>query len=126
MIITDSKTTKEIQKEFNNKFPYLKIEFYKVIHKENEGSPDTVKWTTDEPIRRIRYNHNSGDMSINGHLKASTLEKKFEEKYGLHVQVFYKSGDIWLQTISIDDKTLSELNELGLKFEEFKKSKINS
>lgn len=126
MIISDSKTIKEIQEEFNNKFPYLKIEFYKVAHNEKEGSPNSVKWNINEPIRRIRYNHNSGDMSINGHLKVSTLENEFEEKYGLHVQVFYKSGDVWLQTISANDDSLTTLNERSLEFEEFQKSKENS
>ena len=126
MNITDSKTIKEIQKEFNDKFPYLKIEFYKEAHEEKEGSPDAVKWNTDELIGRIRSNHHSGEFSINGHLKVSTLEKELEDKYGLHVQVFYKSGRIWLQTISTNDTTLSQLNEKALAFEEFQKSTIKN
>ena len=126
MIIKDSKTIKEIQKEFNDKFPYLKLEFYKVAHQEKEGSPDAVKWNAEESISKIRSNHNSGEVSINGHLKVSTLEKEWEEKYGLHVQVFYKSGTVWLQTISINDTTLSQLNEKALAFAAFQNNAIKN
>jgi hypothetical protein len=36
------------------------------------------------------------------------LEKQFEEGFGLHVQVFRKSGRTWLETSVTDDLTLVE------------------
>lgn len=113
MIIRDKKTIAEIQQEFNNKFPHLKIEFYEKTHQTNEGSPDSVKWDADKRIGDIRTKHNTGELSIDGHLKVSSLENNFLEKYGLNVQVFYRSGDIWLQTINTDDWTLTKHNERG-------------
>lgn len=123
MIINDSKTIKEIQNEFNDKFPYLKIEFYKVVHQEGEGSPNSIQWKPNTPIRLIRYNHNSGDLSINGHLKVGTLEQKIEKQFGLHAQVFYQSGEVWLQTIRTDNWTLTEQNERAKSFSEFQLNK---
>lgn len=119
MIINNSKTIKEIQEEFNKKFPYLKIEFYKVRHQVGEGSPKSIQWDPDTPIRLIRYSDHAGDVSINGNLKVSTLEQKLEDEYRLHAQVFYRSGDIWLQTTRTDDWTLSEQNERAKSFFEF-------
>lgn len=123
MIISDQKTIKEIQTEFNNKFPFLKIEFYKMTHKTNEGSPDISRWDFNKTIGEIRTIQTSGDLSINGNQKVSTLEKNFEELYGLNVQVFHKSGNLWLQTTATDEWTLSHQNEKAESFAIFQASK---
>ena len=113
MDITDNSTIREVQQQFNEKFPYLKLEFYTEHHESGEGSPDKEKIDPDRTIGEVRTIHNEGDISVNGHLKVGTLESNFYEKYGLNVQVFRKSGDIWLQTISTDHWTLADQNEKG-------------
>jgi hypothetical protein len=113
MIIKDSKLISVIQKEFNDKFPFLKLEFYEKKHAIGEGSEKTEKIDPGKIIAEIRSKHNTGELSINGHLKVKTLEEHFADDYGLSVQVFRKSGDIWLQTTSTDEWTLSEQNEHG-------------
>ncbi len=123
MIIKDSKTIKEIQNEFNNKFPFLKIEFYKKAHSAKEGSPDSMKWDAEKSIESIRKVHNSGDLSIADDQKISELEAKFLEQYGLNVQVFYKSGNLWLQTTATDEWTLKQQNERAESFTKFQQSK---
>ncbi len=124
MIIKDSKTIKEIQQEFNKKFPFLKIEFYKEAHSAKEGSPDSVKWDSENTIETIREIHNSGNFSIQQDQKISTLEASFLEEYGLNAQVFYKSGDLWLQTTATDEWTLKEQNDRAESFTKFQESKI--
>ena len=47
-------------------------------------------------------------ISIHGNLKTSTLEKLFEEELGLHIQVYKKSNNTWIQTTATDDWTLSQ------------------
>lgn len=113
MIITDKKNIREIQKEFNDKFPYLKIEFYTGKHKRGEGSPVVERLNPDQSIGAIRKVHTDGDLSIDGDLKVSHFEKMFLEKYGLNVQVFRKSGNLWMQTTTTDDWTLNEQNRKG-------------
>ena len=113
MIVTDSKTINDIQKEFNDKFSFLKIEFYENAHKAGEGTASSKKADSFKKIAEIRSKHNTGDLSINGHLKVSTLERDFAENFGLNVQVFRKSGSLWLQTTATDDWTLTEQNEHG-------------
>ena len=113
MLITDDKKINAIKREFSAKFPNLKLEFYKKEHEEGEGNPAREKIDDDLTIGEIRTIHNSGDLSINGNLKVSTLEHNFMEDYGLNVQVFRKSGGLWLQTTSTDSWTLSEQNTRG-------------
>lgn len=123
MIIKDSKTIQEIQQQFNQKFPYLKIEFYQKAHAINEGSPNSIKWENDKLIGEIRTSHNSGNLSIRQDQKVGELEEDFLKDYGLNVQVFYQSGDIWLQTTSTDTWTLKEQNDRAELFKNFQESK---
>ena len=124
MIITDSKTIKEVQTEFNNKFPFLKIEFYKEAHIAKEGSPDSLKWDSEKNIESIRKTHNNGDLSIKDDQKISKLETNFLEQYGLSAQVFYKSGNLWLQTTATDEWTLKQQNDRAESFTKFQENKI--
>ena len=114
MLITDQKKVFEIQNEFSKKFPALKLEFYSEHNEEGEASPNKQLINSNKTIGEIRTIDNEGDMSINGHLKVATLEQQMYEKYGLNVQVWRKSGGIWLQTTSTDDWTLTEQNERGM------------
>lgn len=105
--ITDDRKIADIQAEFNGHFPNLKIEFYSKEHHEGEGSAGKMI-DASKTIGEVRTKHNEGDISINGHAKVSTLEEKFHDVFGLNVQVFRKSGDVWLQTTVTDEWTLSE------------------
>jgi hypothetical protein len=113
MVITDNKKLRQIQIEFNKKFPYLKIEFYFKRHESGEGSPVKERIDPELTIGAVRSVHLEGDMNIDGHLKVGSFEQEFFEKYGLSVQVFRKSGNLWIQTTSTDDWTLAHQNRKG-------------
>ena len=113
MIIKDDKQIKDIQKEFSEKFPFLKLEFYKKQHAVGEGSPDNEKLDVQKTVGEVRTIHNTGDMGINGNMTVILLEQELYNTYGLNTQVFRKSGDLWLQTTSTDNWTLKRQNEQG-------------
>ncbi|MEO1262537.1 MAG: hypothetical protein AAFZ15_27265 [Bacteroidota bacterium] len=117
MLITDSKTLKELKKEFSAKFPYLKIEFYKDKHEDGQASHVKKQLEDHLPINEVRTDHTEGDFRINGHLKVSTFESRIRDQYGLNVQVFRRSGNLWLQTTTTDHWTLSEQNGKGQRSE---------
>lgn len=121
MLITEDKTIGQIKKEFSEKFPVLKLEFYNKSHKKGEGS--SFKDTLDETatISQIRTVHNEGDISIRKDQKVSTLEQNFLKSYGLNVQVFYQKGDIWLQTSASDHWTLAKQVEKAAERADFSK-----
>ena len=113
MLITDSKTLKALKKEFTQKFPYLKIEFYKGKHVDGQASHVQKQIDDQMEIGKVRTIHSEGDLSISGNLKVSTFENRFWDQYGLNVQVFRRSGNLWLQTTTTDHWTLSEQNGKG-------------
>jgi hypothetical protein len=53
-------------------------------------------------------------LHIEADMPTWQLERLFEQEFGLHVQVFRKSGNIWLMTTVSDSLTLEEQNFKGL------------
>ena len=53
-------------------------------------------------------------MKINKSSKLSDVEKEFEDKFGIYVQVFRRSKDLWLQTVSTDHWDLKTQNSKGI------------
>ena len=64
-------------------------------------------------IGECRRIHKSNSINITPGMKVNKLEKIFLEEYGLSVQVFRKSGRVWLETTMTDDWTLAEQNRQG-------------
>ena len=114
--ITDNKTIEDVQIEFSQHFPFLKIEFYESEHTTGEGSPETLRVHIEKTIGEARTKHNDGQLSIHGNQKVSTLESAFHDVFGLNAQVFRRSGGIWLQTTTTDEWTLSEQNDTAKEF----------
>ncbi len=115
MVIKDSKTIKDIQKEFQDLYPALKIAFYKEKHGDHQGSKKSMEYTEDLPLAEIRTKHTEGEIKIDPEMSVQHLEESFENTFGLHVQIFRRSGDLWLQTITTDDWSLNKQNERGLR-----------
>ena len=113
ILISDDLSIEQVQDKFNSHFPFLKIEFFKTSHDNQEGSPKDAMIETKNLIGEIRKVHSEGEVSIHGNLKVNTLEESFKNKYGLHVQVFRKSGKLWLETTKTDNWTLAEQNKTG-------------
>lgn len=115
--IKDDQKLSDVKDAFNAKFPHLKIEFYKGSHEENEGSGKKELLDDSLYLRDIRSNHAEGELSVDGHLKTSSFEQNFMDHYGVNVQVFRKSGNLWLQTIATDNWTLAEQEKEAQAFE---------
>ena len=118
MLINDQKTLKEIKKEFSLKYPFLKLEFYKGKHESSKASPADTQLDENLLLKDIRENHAEGNLRIASNMKVNTLEKRFWESYGLNVQVFRRSGNLWLQTTTTDHWTLAEQNGKGERSEQ--------
>lgn len=126
IIIDKSKKLKEVQGEFQKRFPFLKIEFYKKGHLSGEGSDKASTLDTRLSIEEVQKNEAYGTIKIHGLLKVSELESAFSEVYGLSVQVFRRSGQLWLQTTTTDNWTLAEQNHRAMeKHEQLKADTID-
>ncbi len=111
--ITSGRVISEIQKEFNRIFPFLKIEFF------NNRSLQRTGFSVQQIIPHYRKIGEGlppikdGDIEITEDMKVNMLEKQFKDQFGLAVQVFRKSGNLWLETTMTDNWTLQQQNNHG-------------
>jgi hypothetical protein len=116
--LNDKRKVSTIQKEFSRFFPYLKIEFYSKPHKTGGASAKRLLKHGEKTLFECRTIHNNGDITITPQMTVGEFEQRFTDVYGLHVQVFRKSGKAWLQTTRTDNWTLEEQNSQGKELSE--------
>jgi hypothetical protein len=64
-------------------------------------------------IAECRANHLEGELEFTEQTRVNELEGRFQDDFGLSVQVFRKSGKLWLETTATDNWTLAEQNNQG-------------
>ena len=111
--INDNTSLREIQEVFSRFYPYLKIVFYSKHHKKYEPSDEMDEIDPNVLVDDIKTTHVSGVLEILPSYKVSEVEKEFQQRFGLSVQIFRKEKNDWKQTNRTDDFTLKELNEIG-------------
>jgi hypothetical protein len=111
--ISDTKKLKDLQKEFNRQFPFLQLEFYAKSHEDGQRSSEKVLLKNDLLVGAVRAEHNNGQFVIDGNMKVGDFEQRFQELFGLNVQVYRKSYGKWLQTWATDVWSLNEQNRRG-------------
>lgn len=111
--INDKSTIRDIQKTFSDFYPYLQIKFYRKPHKKYEASAESDLIYTGKTIENVKQTHVSGLLEIQPHSTVADIEKEFQLRFGLSVQILKKEKDHWAQTTGMDDFTLKDLNELG-------------
>ena len=123
ILINDRRKVFAIQESFTEHFPYLKLEFFAKPHKPGGGSAKKFIKHGSKTIAECRTIHNSGTITITPEMTVTDLEQRFGDVYGLGVQVFRKSGNVWLETTVTDGWTLKQQNDQG---EALSKVMINS
>ena len=104
----------EVQKDFNGEYPYLKIEFFKNLDVRQHSYSAQMRFSPKVKIKDARYkNQQEGEIEIADTMSVNDLENKFMDLFGLSVQVFRKSGNLWLETTITDSWTLKQQNDNG-------------
>ena len=98
ILITDNKFIKEIQEEFQKRFPYLKIEFFRNTQKNSNTPLKSQPVKGKMTIGMVRSKHTEGPLNIAGSRSVEEIESDFQNKFGLFVEVFRKSGNLWIET----------------------------
>ena len=103
----------DIQKEFNKVFPFLKIEFFnkKSLASSNFSARQLIP--QNQKIGDSQLAITGGDIEIDEEMKVNELENIFKNQFNLAVQVFRKSGNLWLETTMTDNWTLQQQNNHG-------------
>ncbi len=111
LTFSPSVTIKEIQQEFGKKFKWLKIEFYSKPHSTSDKNVAKNMYASNKSLDEIGYRSSSVIIEISNNISVKELEETIQKRTGLYVQVFRKSGKVWLETSATDNWTLSEQNE---------------
>ncbi len=112
--INSSRIIKEIQDEINQKFPYLKLQFFGLSSvATNLFSKENRIECNSQTLGEQYVINNPGVVNVNGNTKVETLENQFLDEFNIPVQLYRKSGNIWLQTLETNHWTLSEQNRHG-------------
>ncbi len=111
--IEDNRKILDIQEEFNKQFPFLRIGFLSTPKLQNRSAIHKIVHYTNLTIGECRSIHNTGQISIEGLMTVTELQKQFKETYGLNIQLLRKSVNVWLDTSVTDSWTLIEQNQQG-------------
>jgi hypothetical protein len=113
LAITPATRTRSIQDAFNSQFPFLKIEFFKKKHVAGEATleKDMVRHT--HLLFELNDAMKEGSIVIDPSETVGSFEQRFQERFGIAIQVFRKQGSTWLETTHTDDMTFSEQNQKG-------------
>ena len=107
------KTTDSINAQFNAAYPFLRIGFFQESHSLGKSNGKNKVINGSVKIGQLKRHIQPGTIEINGGTTVWELESNFEKQFGLYVQVFRKSGNIWLETTATDSWTLEQQNEQG-------------
>lgn len=110
-----------IKEEFNQTFPYLRLEFFKHKHKLHGANSKSDILQSDLTLRQLHRMADHHSIEINENMKVAALEELFQKEFGISVQVFRKSGRSWLETTVTDDWTLKRQNDEGQDLSRFNK-----
>lgn len=113
MSVTGNKKIGTLMKEFNKKFPYLRLKICYSYARQAVAKGESISGIdVDKTLASVRRADSGGDISISGNKKIKSLEKEFDTVFGLYVQVCYtdKDGHRYYTSGSNDDKTLASFN----------------
>jgi len=98
----------DVQREFTNMFPFLRLEFFR-----NGGDLHLRKLDGSRRVAEGQLSIVDGSIDIIPSMTVKELEKKFRDEFAICIQVLRKSDNIWLQTTMTDSWTLQHQNEHG-------------
>lgn len=116
--VTGNKKIGTLQKEFNKKFPYIRLGiFYSYARRQVAKGETIYNIPEDKTLASVRRADSGGDISISGNKKVKSLEAEFDKVFGLYTQICYTTGEgnRHYTSGSLDEMTLSALNTYGEK-----------
>lgn len=118
ILVDDSRTIEEVQKDFSDEYPFLKIEFISMVKKGAVASPNAEIIPKNKKLSAIRDKHVSGTVSIEPDCTVKDLLDTLENEYGLHARVYRKFGNMWIETGLTSHWSLSLQNTEGYEISE--------
>ena len=111
--VSGNKKIDTLRKEFNKKFPYLRLGIFYSYARQQVAKGETITPIDGEKtLASVRRGDSSGSISISGNKKIKSLENEFDTVFGLYCQICYTEGDghRYYTSGSADEKTLAAFN----------------
>ena len=110
---TGSKKIKTLMKQFNEHFPYLRLKLISSKMAAKAAKGETIYGLDyEKTLSEVREKKGSGKISFTGRKNVKTIEREFNEIFGLYAQICYtvSNGKRHYTSGSDDSKTLTVLN----------------
>lgn len=111
--INDQTVLRDIQKTFSNFYPFLSLSFYKIPHKKYESSSREKPIDLNKKIGELKKTHISCVIEIQPGYSVTEVEKEFQDRIGLSIQILKKEKNGWEETTGLDNLSIKDLNILG-------------
>jgi hypothetical protein len=113
MNLNNETSIKDIQKEFNNKYPSLWIEFTCKPDAKKNFLSNTNNVNPEMKIKDLKSFYVLEPIDISGERTISEIKMDFNKKFGLQAKILRKSGNLWIGTSLTEDWTLAYQNSEG-------------
>lgn len=113
LLINKEQLISELQQAFNTAYPFLKIELFAPKHGLPPGPADQGRLPGNLSLQEVSPHLPDGVVDLPETMRIQELEDIFSDRYGLRLQVFRKSGNLWLETTMTANWTLKLQNEHG-------------
>ena len=111
--LTTKVKIRDIQKEFKNSFPYLKLEFMRRKQGKEKTSPRADIIPSNANFVSIAGGMKEEEMEIKPNQTVAELEQIFQSGFNLPVQVFRKTRSSWVETNKTNQQSLIKQNVMG-------------
>jgi len=92
--VTGNKKIITLQKEFNKKFPYLRLGIFYIYARQQVAKGESITQIDgDKTLASVRRADSGGGISISGNKRIGSLEKEFDTVFGLYCQICYTDAD---------------------------------
>lgn len=108
--ITRNSLVTDIQQAFTLFYPFFKIEFSK---NEKEHPSKSYKVNSESSIGKITTITAAAELNVDDDRTVAEVEKDCRELFGLSIQVFRKSGNVWNVISLTNSWTLRSQNMAG-------------
>lgn len=113
LLISGETRIRDLNMEIAKTFPFLKLEFYRHRHKTGESSRLEQKMPDHTKLEEIIGIIKATLFEIQPSDTVANVEQRFQEEFGLPVQVCRKSGGLWVETTQTDNLTMERQNIIG-------------
>lgn len=113
LLINKKQLISELQQAFNDVYPFLKIELFARKHNFQQASAAQGRLPGHLSLQEVSPHLSDGEVELPETMRVQELEGIFIDRFGLYLQVFRKSGNLWLETTMTASWTLKLQNEHG-------------